>query len=45
LAAIDDEAQRQIDEAYEFAEASPYPDTSEAVTDMYSMMNERCVQR
>jgi len=45
LAAIDDTAAQRIEEAYEFAQASPYPDASEAVTDMYSMMNERCVER
>jgi pyruvate dehydrogenase E1 component alpha subunit len=45
LAELDDQAHARIEDAYQFAQASPYPDPSEAVTDMYSMMNERCVER
>jgi len=39
--AVEDEIQK----AYEFAVNSPYPDPSEATTDVYSMDNERCVAR
>ena len=35
----------EIEAAYEFADSSPYPDPSEAFTDVYSEDNERCVAR
>lgn len=36
LAVIDDEVQARIDEAVEFARQAPYPDPSEAFTDVYA---------
>lgn len=42
---IDDAMTKEIDKAYEFAMESPFPDPSEALTDVYSMDNERCVAR
>ncbi len=45
LTAIEDDAVQRIEAAYEFALSSPYPAPEEAMTDMYSMMNERCVER
>lgn len=35
----------EINAAYEFANNSPYPDAAEALTDVYSEENERCVVR
>ena len=35
----------EIQKAYEFAVSSDYPDPSEAITDVYSADNERCVAR
>ena len=45
LKAIQDEAKAEMDAAVQFAVDSPYPDPSEAVTDVYSTDNERCVVR
>lgn len=42
---VDEEIKAEIDEAYRFADESPYPDPSEALTDVYSMDNERSVLR
>ena len=36
---------QHIEAAYEFADSSPYPDPSEAFTDVYCEDNERCVAR
>ena len=45
LDAIDQQMADEIEAAYEFADSSPYPDPSEAFTDVYSEDNERCVAR
>lgn len=45
LAAIDEAMKKEIEEAYEFAVNSPYPDMSELTTDVYSQDNERSVVR
>lgn len=39
------DAEEEMDEAVKFAVDSPFPDKSEAVQDMYSSDNERCVVR
>jgi pyruvate dehydrogenase E1 component alpha subunit len=36
---------KEINEAYEFAVNSPYPDLSEVTTDVYSQDNDRSVVR
>ena len=35
----------EIESAYAFADQSPYPDVAEALTDVYSQENARCVER
>ena len=45
IAAVEKEIAEEIERAYEFAENSPYPDKSEAFTDVYSEDNERSVER
>ena len=45
LDAIDQQMADEIEAAYEFADSSPYPDPSEAFTDVYCEDNERCVAR
>lgn len=45
LEKIRGEAEREMDEAVEFAKNAPYPDASEATDDMYESDNERCVER
>ena len=45
LDAIDKEKADEIEAAYEFADSSPYPDVSEAFTDVYCEDNEECVAR
>ena len=45
LDTIDQQMADEIEAAYEFADSSPYPDPSEAFTDVYCEDNERCVAR
>ena len=45
LDAVDQQMADEIEAAYEFADSSPYPDPSEAFTDVYCEDNERCVAR
>jgi len=45
LAGIEQGLDREIEEAAAFAESSVYPEVSEALTDVYSQDNERCVER
>lgn len=45
LKAMEENLDREIEEATEFAEQSNYPDPSEALTDVYAMDNERSVLR
>lgn len=45
LAEIDEAMKKEIEDAYEFAVNSPYPDLSEVTTDVYSQDNERSVVR
>ena len=45
LEAIDQAMTAEIAAAYEFADQSAYPDVSEALTDVYSQENARCVER
>ena len=45
LAAIEAAVDAAIEEAYEFTLNSPFPDPSEATTDVYSSDNERSVAR
>lgn len=42
---IDEVMKQEIEEAYEFAVSSPYPDVSEVTTDVYSEDNDRSVVR
>ena len=44
-APLDQQMADEIEAAYEFADSSPYPDPSEAFTDVYCEDNERCVAR
>lgn len=43
--AINDAMTKEIEDAYEFAQSSPYPDVSEVTLDVYSSDNERSVVR
>ncbi len=43
--AAEQAAKKEIEEAYVFADESPYPDISAVTEDMYSQMNDRCVAR
>lgn len=43
--AVEDAVNKEIEAAYAFANAAPYPDSSEAFTDVYSTDNERCISR
>jgi pyruvate dehydrogenase E1 component alpha subunit len=36
LAALDSQAAAEIEQAWEFAQSSPYPDVSELYTDVYA---------
>ncbi len=45
LTAIEERLHREIEEAAAFGEASSYPEVSESLTDVYSVDNERCVER
>lgn len=45
LESIEEAMAQEIEDAYEFADSSPYPDVKEAVTDVYSSDNERSVAR
>lgn len=45
LQKIETEKANEIEAAYEFAKSSPYPDVSEAFTDVYCEDNERGVER
>ncbi len=45
LDAIDEAMDKEIEEAYQFAKESDYPDVSEAFTDVYTDDNERSVER
>lgn len=45
LAAIEDAMIREIEDAAAFGDKSAYPDASEALTDVYSSDNARCVAR
>ncbi len=45
LAALDLAVSEEIQQAYQFAEESPYPDSKEAFTDVYMQDNERSVVR
>lgn len=45
LEAVEKEMEDEIEAAYEFAENSPYPDVTEAFTDIYSEDNERSIVR
>lgn len=45
LDAVYKEKTDEIEAAYEFADSSPYPDVSEAFTDVYCEDNEECVAR
>ncbi len=42
---VEEEITQEIEAAYRFADESPYPEVSEAFTDVYSMDNERSVLR
>ena len=45
LDAIEKAMAEEIESAYAFADQSPYPDVAEALTDVYSQENARCVER
>ena len=45
LAEIDDKIEKEIHDAVIFASSAPYPDVAEALTDVYSVDNERSVCR
>lgn len=45
LDAVEQAMADEIEAAYEFADSSPYPDISEAFTDVYCEDNEECVAR
>ena len=45
LDAVEQAMADEIEAAYEFADSSPYPDVSEAFTDVYCEDNEECVAR
>ena len=45
LAAIEDAMTREIEDAAAFGDTSAYPPASEALTDVYSFDNARCVER
>lgn len=45
LESVEEAMAQEIEDAYEFADSSPYPDVKEAVTDVYSSDNERSVAR
>ena len=45
VAAIEAAMTKEIEDAYDFADSSSYPDIKEAVTDVYSSDNERSVVR
>lgn len=45
LSAIEDAMIREIEDATAFADTSAYPDVAEALTDVYSSDNVRCVER
>lgn len=45
LAAIQKDADEEMQEAVAFSVDSPYPDPSEAITEVYTSDNERCVAR
>ncbi len=45
ITAAEQAAKKEIEEAYVFADESPYPDISAVTEDMYSQMNDRCVAR
>ena len=42
---VQDAMTKELEDAFEFAQSSPYPDVSEATTDVYSSDNERGVVR
>jgi pyruvate dehydrogenase E1 component alpha subunit len=45
MAALEEEVRQEIEDAVLFAENSPYPDASQATTDVYASDNERSVCR
>ncbi|MGI6694752.1 MAG: thiamine pyrophosphate-dependent dehydrogenase E1 component subunit alpha [Christensenellales bacterium] len=45
LLKVEEEITKEIEQAYRFADESEYPDPAEALTDVYSMDNERSVLR